>query len=367
MQDFLSFKVLKIIFSGAGTTGHSGQSRTARYQLSERADFVECYLGGRTTDHRPLINTRDEPHADYQAFARFHDINGEGNRSPWAMILSAGLTSMFLSAMQDDALNLDWYVATPLLSLGVISRDISCIDAVPIVNRSTHTIEYARPVDLLSEIVIKLAHYATRSGVPDWHLTLAGEAAEILHELACGIFDGKASTMLDWLIKMTFLQRGMLKKNLNPDMPDVWMHPTIRAIDMWYHRLDKTTVWDTAAATMHVRDIDSFSTAEDRLFSSPAPAGTNAYLLNMLISDPHLTPYARVSNWGVIGIRPDTTSEFTRIRLNNPVKFTREYLAGALENDFDFSTPEKRARLIQILRRDTDEGDISKIEWFRMR
>lgn len=367
MQDFLSFKVLKILFSGAGTIGHSGGSRTACYQLSERADFIERYIGGSTTDHRPLINMRDEPHADYEAFARFHDINGEGNRSPWAMILSAGLTSMLLSAMHDDALDLDWYLATPFSTLGVISRDIACAGVVPIVNRSTHTIEYARPVDLLSKIVAKLAQYATRSGAPDWHLTLAGEAIDILHELADGIFDGKAATMLDWLIKMRFLRNSMLKKHLNPDMPDSWMHPAIRLIDRWYHRLDNTKAWDTASSSLGVRDIDSFSTAEDKLFSSPAPAYTNAYLLNMLISDPNLTPHARVSNWGVIWIRADSTDEFTGIGLNNPVKFTREYLAGALEGDFDFSTPEKRARLIQILRRDTNECDIRKIERFRLR
>lgn len=367
MQDFLSFKVLKLLFSGAGTTGHSGHSRTACYQLSERADFIECYIGGCTTGHRPLINTRDEPHANHEKFARFHDINGEGNRSPWAMILSAGLTSMFLSAMHDDALNLDWYLATPIITLGVISRDLTCTGAVPIVNRSTHTIEYARPVDLLSEIVTKLAHYATRSGVPDWHLVLAGEAVDILHELGDGIFDGKAAIMLDWLIKMRFLRNSMLKKHLNPDMPDAWMHPAIRLIDRWYHRLDNTKAWDTASSSLGVRDLDLFSTPEDQLFSSSAPAHTNAYLLNMLISDPNLTPYARVSNWGVIWIQPDRTDEFTGIGLNDPLKFTHEYLASALEGDFDFSTPEKRRRLIQILQRDTDEGDIRKIERFRLR
>jgi proteasome accessory factor A len=71
------------------------------YQLSQRADFIKSRIGLQTTANRPIINTRDEPHADKKKYMRLHVINGDANMCEVATYLKAGTTGIVLDLIED--------------------------------------------------------------------------------------------------------------------------------------------------------------------------------------------------------------------------------------------------------------------------
>lgn len=88
--------VTRQIYTGSGRVGIGERSETAGYQLSQRADYVHMKVALQTTFDRPIINTRDEPHADAGRFRRLHVIVGDANRMDVPRVLKLGTTSMLL-------------------------------------------------------------------------------------------------------------------------------------------------------------------------------------------------------------------------------------------------------------------------------
>ena len=82
------------VFTGAGRVGLGQDGRVAGFQLSSRADFFEAEVGLETTLKRPIINTRDEPHADPALWRRLHVIVGDANLSETATLLKLGATAV---------------------------------------------------------------------------------------------------------------------------------------------------------------------------------------------------------------------------------------------------------------------------------
>ncbi|MHB1890979.1 MAG: proteasome accessory factor PafA2 family protein, partial [Acidimicrobiales bacterium] len=97
--------VTRQIYTGAGKVGSEASSgRDVVYQLSQRAEFFEEEVGLETTLKRPIVNTRDEPHADPKRFRRFHVIVGDANLAEVATFLKIGTTALVLALIEDDAL-----------------------------------------------------------------------------------------------------------------------------------------------------------------------------------------------------------------------------------------------------------------------
>src|SRR2546426_1211143 len=121
----LPFLVTRQIFAGAGKMGveaESGQSEPGIYQISQRADFFSVVVSIDTMNRRPLINTRDEPHADANRYRRFHVILGDSNMSEWATALKVGTTALILELIErGDAPQIE--IAQPIDATKSISRD----------------------------------------------------------------------------------------------------------------------------------------------------------------------------------------------------------------------------------------------------
>ena len=102
--------VTRQIFTGSGKVGveaSGAADRDVTYQLSQRADFFEAEVGLETTLKRPIVNTRDEPHADAQRYRRLHVIAGDANLAEVATFLKVGTTAIVLAMVEDDALARD--------------------------------------------------------------------------------------------------------------------------------------------------------------------------------------------------------------------------------------------------------------------
>ncbi|MGB4780653.1 proteasome accessory factor PafA2 family protein, partial [Candidatus Methylomirabilis sp.] len=97
VRGFTPFLVTRLIFAGAGKVGAENGADPCDYQLSQRADFFESFIGLDTMAKRPIINTRDEPHADEEKYRRLHVIVGDSNMSEVATYLKVGTTAMVLA------------------------------------------------------------------------------------------------------------------------------------------------------------------------------------------------------------------------------------------------------------------------------
>ena len=120
--------VTRQMFTGAGKVGCEAPGTSAAdvpYQLTQRADFFEDEVGLETTLKRPIINTRDEPHADAQKYRRLHVIVGDANLSEVATFLKVGTTAIVLAMVEDDFLPRDFVFRSPVQAMRQVSHDLT--------------------------------------------------------------------------------------------------------------------------------------------------------------------------------------------------------------------------------------------------
>ena len=120
------FFVSRQVVCGAGRVGLGADGRGEGFQISQRADFFEVEVGLETTLKRPIINTRDEPHADPEKYRRLHVIIGDANMSEISSYLKLGTTALVLAMIEDKFLDGDLAVEAPIAELRAISHDRDC-------------------------------------------------------------------------------------------------------------------------------------------------------------------------------------------------------------------------------------------------
>jgi len=117
------FFVTRCVFAGAGRVGLGQEDIEPGFQISQRADFFEAEVGLETTLRRPIINTRDEPHADPDMFRRLHVIIGDANMSQKINYLKMGTTAIVLSMIEAGFLELDFELYDAVTSMHLVSHD----------------------------------------------------------------------------------------------------------------------------------------------------------------------------------------------------------------------------------------------------
>src|SRR5919106_960137 len=125
IRGLVPFFVTRQVFAGSGKVGIGTEGRSEGYQLSQRADFFEVEVGLETTLKRPIVNTRDEPHAAADRYRRLHVIVGDANLAEVATLLKVGTTSLVLGMIEDRALKRDLTLERPVAALQSVSHDPS--------------------------------------------------------------------------------------------------------------------------------------------------------------------------------------------------------------------------------------------------
>src|SRR2546421_878804 len=123
VQFLTPFFVSRQIVCGSGRVGMGQDGSQPGFQISQRADFFEVEVGLETTLKRPIINTRDEPHADADKYRRLHVIIGDANLSEISTYLKVGCTALILAMTEDMALTADLGIADPVGELKQVSHD----------------------------------------------------------------------------------------------------------------------------------------------------------------------------------------------------------------------------------------------------
>ncbi len=224
VRDLTPFFVSRQIFTGAGKLGLEAQwdDRGRHvFQLTQRADFFETEVGLETTLKRPIINTRDEPHADPERYRRLHVIVGDANLCEVATFLKVGTTSIVLKMIEDGFLP-DFSLVNPVAAIHDVSRDVSLSAQVVLTDgrRMTALQLQTEYLELARKYVDREDDTAENREVLDrWEAVLQG----------LGDDPGSLSAQLDWVAKLRVLE-GFRERDGLP-----WSDPKLRAIDLQYH------------------------------------------------------------------------------------------------------------------------------------
>ena len=133
MADVLiPFFVTRQIWCGAGKVLHG--PRGAQYCIAQRAEHIWEGVSSATTRSRPIINTRDEPHADAERFRRLHVIVGDSNMSEWTTFMKVGITDLVLRMVEGNTVMRDLSLENPIRAIREISHDTSCTRKVKLAN-----------------------------------------------------------------------------------------------------------------------------------------------------------------------------------------------------------------------------------------
>lgn len=221
-----AFLVTRQIFAGAGKFAIEAEDRfvSAGFQIAQRSDFFTELQSVDTMQRRPLINTRDEPHANPQRFRRFHVILGDANMSPFATRLKVGTTALVLEALVRDPKREYPRLAEPLRALKRIARDSSFQWRVERRGASATSAidlqrEYLRAVRELCDL-----DAPERAGlVRDW--------ATVLDDLEHDVMSCR--DRLDWVAKLGLIRDFQAANHIADDDP--WL----RSLDLEYSRLDR--------------------------------------------------------------------------------------------------------------------------------
>ena len=117
------FFVSRQVITGAGRVGIGQDGREHGFQISQRADFFEVEVGLETTLKRPIINTRDEPHADPEKYRRLHVIIGDANLAEVSTYLKIGTAALVLAMIEEKFISVDLSIDGPVAGLRAISHD----------------------------------------------------------------------------------------------------------------------------------------------------------------------------------------------------------------------------------------------------
>ncbi len=221
------FFVSRQVICGAGRVGLGQDGLGEGFQISQRADFFEVEVGLETTLKRPIINTRDEPHADPEKYRRLHVILGDANLSETSTYLKVGTTSLVLAMIEDRFVSADLGVARPVASLKQVSHD----------HGLTHLLEMADGRRMTAvQLQWEYFHLATRyvlqrhGNQPD-HPTRDVLAAweSVLTRLERDPFE--CADELDWVAKLKLLNSYRDRDGLS------WSDAKLHLIDLQYSDL----------------------------------------------------------------------------------------------------------------------------------
>jgi proteasome accessory factor A len=218
------FFVSRQVVCGAGRVGIGADGRNDGFQISQRADFFEVEVGLETTLKRPIINTRDEPHADPEKYRRLHVIIGDANMSEVSTYLKLGTTALVLAMIEDRFLDGDLALETPVAELRAISHDPACKHLVGLRDGRKMT-----AVQLQMEYLERARKYIEDkfgADVDDMTADVLDRWESVLTRLAEDPM--LTAKELDWVAKLQLLEGYRVRDGLS------WGHSQLELVDLQY-------------------------------------------------------------------------------------------------------------------------------------
>jgi proteasome accessory factor PafA2 len=224
VRDLTPFFVTRQIYAGAGRVGRGQEGREPGFQLSQRADFFEVEVGLETTLKRPIINTRDEPHADPERHRRLHVIVGDANLAEVATYLKMGATALVLAIIESGALGQDLSLVDPVREIHAVSHDPTLRHRLELRDgRRLTAIEIQR---IYLETAARLAEDQAVAGVDEQTGDILARWDSVLTDLA---EDHRlAADRVDWAAKLALLDGYRRRDGLE------WSSARLELVDLQY-------------------------------------------------------------------------------------------------------------------------------------
>ncbi len=216
--------VSRSLYAGIGRLGTEFPGRDVPFQLSQRADFFEAPVGLETTLRRPIINTRDEPHADPRHWRRLHVITGDATLSHTATLLRVGVTDLVLAMLEEGHAPPPPRLDDPVASFHVSSHDLTGRRPLRLRDGSTIT-----SLEIQRHYHAAVADWLDRRGATAVHKEVAQRWDEVLTiaEDEPRELDG----IVDWATKLALVERYRDRDGLD------WDHPRLALVDLQFHDL----------------------------------------------------------------------------------------------------------------------------------
>ena len=312
--------VTRQLYAGAGKVGVETTALdqdTVHFQISQRAEFFEEVVGLETTLKRPIVNTRDEPHADPRRFRRLHVIVGDANLSEVATLLKVGTTGIVLAMIEDEAGPArDLTPADPVRAMHHVSADLTLARPIPLADGSSAT-----ALEIQWELFTAARRYAKERGLAE---PLGDEEVGQLvldrWEAVLGALEtepGRLSSQLDWVAKHQIMEAYRERHGCS------WRDDRLGALDLQYHDLRPERSLYARLGMERLVDEDEVATAVNE-----PPRTTRAWFRGTCLA--RWPDQVVTANWDSL-VFDLGTDPLRRVPMMDPLKGTAEHTAALLE------------------------------------
>jgi len=317
-QVFIPYLISRQIFTGAGKVVTNAKG--SRYSMSQRAEHIWEAISSATTRSRPIINTRDEPHADAERFRRLHVIVGDSNMSEFATYLKVGTAAVVLAMIEDKQTVLrDYNMASPINALRDISYDLWSKEPVKLVNgRDMTALEIQEDLCERAEAFVQ-----SHDELPEDQKYAVQLWREVIEQYRSDPM--QLSDRVDWIAKLQIIEREQERSLIQLD------DPKIALIDLLYHdtNVEKGLYYRRQARDHFTRMV---SDEDIKAATTTPPATTRAHMRGTFIK--------AAKEW-----RRDYTVDWVHLKLNDEMQRT------VLLKDPFKSTDDRFRKLISSLER----------------
>jgi proteasome accessory factor A len=221
----IPFFVTRQIYCGAGKVLHG--PRGAQFCLSQRAEHIWEGVSSATTRSRPIINTRDEPHADAERFRRLHVIVGDSNMSEFTTFLKIGVTDLVVRMVEENTVMRDLTLENPIRAIREVSHDITCKRKIKLA-----TGRELSAIDIQNEYFDRASRFLERRGADELSARILHEWGTALDALAAGEPE-RLVDKVDWVAKHALVERYRARNGVPLS------HPRIALMDLAYHDVNR--------------------------------------------------------------------------------------------------------------------------------
>ncbi len=217
----IPFLVTRQLICGAGKVLQT--PRGAVYCLSQRAEHIWEGVSSATTRSRPIINTRDEPHADAERYRRLHVIVGDSNMNEVTTLLKVGSADLVLRMIEEGVVMRDLSLENPIRAIREVSHDTTGRRKVRLASNKEIS-----ALEIQQEYLAKATEFVERRGGNDTSKRVVELWGRVLDAVESGNLD-PVSREIDWVSKLKLIERYQAKN----DLP--LSHPRIAQMDLAYH------------------------------------------------------------------------------------------------------------------------------------
>ena len=326
VRHLTGFLVTRQIFTGNGKVGSENGRADVAFQISQRADFFEEEVGLETTLKRPIINTRDEPHADSTKYRRLHVIIGDATRAEPQTFLKLGSTALILDALEDGFLTDPITLASPVPSVTTVSHDPTLQATLQLDTGATMT-----ALEAQWQYLEWAKKYVDAGGAHPAHTEVVELWESILTDLE--VDPRRTADRLDWTAKLVLYEGFINRDGL------AWDDPKLAMLDLQYHDVDpQKGLYNRLVAGGRMQRI--FSDDEVAHAIKNPPSDTRAYFRGRCVAKYRDALVA--ANWDslVFDVGGDALK---RVPMMEPLRGSKELVGHVIDR------ADTAAELLQIL------------------